>query len=372
MITTLAALASMAVPSMADDQAFLGIFAETKVQKMFGMKMPEIPGMDLSAMPGMEMILGKPTRTLDVRLWSPSLAPQNAAASIAPPPGLKQGDKLDLAIYRPKPGQLEPEEDPKTQDPGKVEDFTIKIYWGSSKTVRPGQPRVIKFDGLTPEQKAAIKAAQAKADKVAKGQYFYKPDWTTAYWPTEKQPGKIAMDAKLPGLYALTTNYTGNVELEAPAQVDFLAPIEITSPASDNKIDLTKFIPFQWKPIPNAIGLYASIMGFVGKNTMIMWYSSEVFEEGVPATNWDYLQMAEVRQYVEQKKFMPGNAVNVDVPEGIFKDTDMTFMQMVGYGPGAALAKAQPLPRIQTKTTLMLILGGKAMDDMGMPDFGEE
>jgi hypothetical protein len=43
----------------------------------------------------------------------------------------------------------------------------------------------------------------------------------------------------------------------------------------------------------------------------------------------------------------------------------MAMLTMVGYGPGAALGAGQPLPRIQTKTSLMATLGGKAMSGMG-------
>ncbi len=37
----------------------------------------------------------------------------------------------------------------------------------------------------------------------------------------------------------------------------------------------------------------------------------------------------------------------------------MVMMNMVAYGPGAATDKTQPMARLQTKSTLNLILGGK-------------
>jgi len=48
--------------------------------------------------------------------------------------------------------------------------------------------------------------------------YFYKPDWTTGYWRPNGQPGRIAPTASLVGHYALTTSYTGNVEIDAPTR----------------------------------------------------------------------------------------------------------------------------------------------------------
>ena len=89
----------------AENQAYLAILAETRVHKMAGM--PAIaelpPGLDLSAMPGLaSMLSGAPEKTREVRLWSPGIAPADAAASVAPPAGLQLGKKLDLALYRPK------------------------------------------------------------------------------------------------------------------------------------------------------------------------------------------------------------------------------------------------------------------------------
>lgn len=366
-ISTIAALSLAKALAEPNDQAFWGVFAETRVMKIAGFKMPELPpGIDLSSMPGMENLPGRPSRSVQIRVWSPFIAPAGATASVAPPAGLKQGPKLDLELYRPT------EKDVKGPDLGEYDmsknsEFTIKIYWGSSKTVREGQPKVIKFASLTPEQQARMKADAAKANPRSTGEsYFYKAGWTTAYWPTKKQRGKIADDASLVGNYALTTSYTGNIAIDAPQEVNFLAPIDFTSPNIEEKLDFTKYLGFQWKKIDNALGLHARIMGMEGKNTLVIWYSSEVFSEGLAGFDYDFMQMADVKQKVKDKAFMPGDATAVDVPEGIFKDSDFVMMMMVGYGPGAALAEGQPLPRIQTKTSLMAMLGGKKMKmDMG-------
>jgi hypothetical protein len=202
---------------------------------------------------------------------------------------------------------------------------------------------------------------QAKAAQPgAQGSYFYKPSWTTGYWPTKSQAGQIAKDASLPGTYALSTNYTGNVSLDVPAGVDFLAPIELSAPNLENELDLSKSLAFQWNPIPNNLGQFASAMGAEGKNTMIIWTSAEVFNEASMG-DVGFLQMAEVRQRVADKLFMAPEATKMTIPAGIFKDADFAMMNMVAYGPGSAADKAQPLPRLQTKSTLQVMLGGKAM-----------
>lgn len=310
------------------------------------------PGIKLP--PEAMMFSGKPARMLSIRLWSPSIAPPNAQASVAPPEGLKQGKKLDLELYRPEGATSGGAG--RDFDPDSNPEFTLKIYWGSSTTVKPDQPRVIKWAGLTDEQKEAMKQQAREAQNSSS--YFYKAGWTTGYWPAKAQAGGIDPSASLTGKYVLTTNYTGNVEIEAPSNVEFLAGIEMTSPNLDRKIDLKKAINFKWGAIPNALGLNASIIGMEGKNTMVLWTSSEVFSDSMIG-DMGYLQMAQVRDYVEKTLFMAGDRTSVDVPAGIFQNADFAMCTMAGYGPGAALDKAQPLPRIQTKTTLMLMLGGK-------------
>lgn len=342
-----------------DDQAFLALLAETRVMRMAGMPKIELPpGVKLPKGPGTEFMSGKPTRNLNIRLWSPGIAAKDAWASVAPPDGLKQGKKLDLDLFRPEAGKGEGGGE-QGEGPGSNPNYTIKIYWGSSKTVREGQPKVITMGSLSPEQKAVI--AEKSKQMRSGASYFYKPDWTTGYWPSKKQPGMIDDAASLVGKYALTTNYTGNVEIEAPSDVDFLAGYNLTSPGLEKKPDLMQSLGFVWDSVPHCLGQYASIMGTIGNDTLILWTSSETYVEGMTMPQ-DYLQMSEVKDYVSKTVFMPGDKTSVDVPAGIFADVDFAMLNMAGYGPGAALDKGQPLPRIQTKSTLMVMLGGKKMN----------
>ncbi len=366
----LCALVSCVAPAFAEqEQAFLAILAETKVNKVVGMKMPELPpmpaGVDMSAMEAMMgMFSGKPQRVLNVRLWSPGIAPDSAFATLFPPKGLLQGDKLNLELYRPKAekGTTEDSGKPGEFNPEAVDKFTIKIYWGSSATVRPGQPKIITWDSMPVEEKEVAKR-QAR-ESSGQSSYFYKPDWTTGYWPTKKQPGKIDAKASLNGKYSLETNYTGNVEIEAPEEVEFLDGFDLSSPDLSKSPDLTKPIDLTWKKIPNALGLSAQIIGMEGRDTLIIWSSSEVYDNALSADR-GFMQMADVRALVEKTVFMKGDDTNATVPIGIFKDCDTVHLTMAGYGHGAALAKAQPLPRIQTKSSLTCMLGGKKMPSMG-------
>jgi len=348
-----------------DNQAFLGIFAETSSMRMAGMPVPKLPagfklpeGVKLPPQAAAALAsLGGAQRKLTVRLWSPGIAADNATATLAIPDGLKLGSKLNLDLYRPKGESGETAGGPGGAG-GVDPEMSIKRYWGSSKTVRPGQPDVIEFKGLSAEQKGVMRNQAAKAQRSTS--YFYKPDWTTGYWPGAKSPGMVEEGAALPGHYNLTTSYTGNVELDVPDNVSFLAGIEMTSPNLEAPIKFDDAITFEWKAIPNVLGYHANIIGMQqGKKTIIMWSSSEAKPD--MGTNFDYMQMAEVRDLVSKDIVMKGDRVEVSVPAGIFKDCDIVMFQMIGYGPGAALDKGQPLPRVQTKTTLNIMLGGNKM-----------
>jgi hypothetical protein len=361
-------LAALCASSMtfarADDQSYLGIFAETTMMKMAGVQPP--PGLsEIKLPPGVKLPAGAlaamrmfmPTKQLSVRLWSPGIAPDDASASLAIPAGLKLGPKLDLKLYRPKPVEGEGDE-PTAPGAPKLSEMTIKMYWGSSPTVKPGQPEVIEFKTLSPEQKALIRSSQMQMRRTAS--YFYKPDWTTGYWPGGNQPDPVEEEAALTGHYALTSTFAGNVEIDVPANVNFLAPIDLSSPKLDKAVKLEDPIAFKWAAIPNALGLYANVIGISqDAKTITMWCSSESKPD--MAVSFDYLQMAEVKDLVQKQIVMPGDRTEVTAPAGIFKDNDIVMGQMIGYGPGAALAEGKPLPRVQSKTTLRLMLGGKKL-----------
>lgn len=350
----------------AENQAYFAIEAETSAQKMAGMPaMPAMPGLPpgFQLPPGVTLppeaaaalaaMGGGPAaakRGLQIRLWSPGLAPEGATAWVTPPAGLKLGDRLDLSLYRPKAGETGDEMPPGMQfDPAKI---TLKLYWGSSATVRRGQPKVIHLGDLSAEQRREMREAQAKA----RASYFYKPDWTTGYWPG-KQPQTIAPDASLVGPLALSSSYTGNVSLDIPAEVDFLKGYELRSPDMSGKPDLSQALALQWAAVPGLLGQNAMGMGMEGRDTFVLWSSSEV--ESFPA-GAGFLEMAQVRELVAARRFMSPETTEVTVPAGIFAKCSMPMVTLTGWGRGTAKDGTQPLPRVQTKTTLQLMLGAPA------------
>ena len=143
-----------------NNQAFLGIFAETHLQKMIGM--PDMTAMlknlPPAALAHMSNIPGMPQRLLTVRLWSPSIAPDTATASLAVPDGLNIGKTLELGLYRPQPEKVNAG-GAAANNMSDIPDFTIKYYWGSSPTVKEGQPQVVDVKNmLTPAMIARMRA----------------------------------------------------------------------------------------------------------------------------------------------------------------------------------------------------------------------
>lgn len=353
-----------------ENQAYIGIFAETAATRIAGAPLPKLPpGVNLSDLaklpPGVKLppqlaaalaMLKGAQRKITVRLWSPGLAPDGATAALTVPEGLMIGPKLDLELYSPKgeEGDLPP------GAPTSLPDFSIKRYWGSSATAKASQPEVFDLKSLTPEQKVMMRS-QAMKMRQTTDSYFYKPNWTTAYFPPSKGVTAVPDEGALAGNYLLTSSYTGKVEMDVPDTVNFLPAIEMTSPNMDKAVPMEDALVFRWKPVPNVIGYSANIIGMEGQKTIVMWNSAE--EKPDMGLAFDYLEMAQVRDLVSRKMVMGKDTIEMTIPAGIFKDCDFVMFQMIGYGPGSAIEKGQPLPRLQTKTTLGITLGGKKIKD---------
>ncbi len=349
----------------AEERATLDIFAETQSMKMIGMPdMAELmAGLDpslLANIPGMANLpMMGPKRLLDVSLRSPGVAPENGAAALGVPNGLGLGPTLNLEIVRPEPVTPGEGAQPASTD------FTVKYYWGSSPTVKPGQPEVLQMGALTPEQRQAMEAAQAA---MARGGAGLKAgdNWTWAHWPTATEPGIIGKDAALPGHYALATNYTGGATVDMPAEMNFLGAIELTSPPLTESPPLDAAIVFAWKPVKGALGYHAQIVGMEGEKVLIVWISSELGPKG--GMGWEFLTPKQIAELVESGALIGPDRKEVTVPAGIFQGCQNVFLMMTGYGMGVRGEGETVQPRAQTKTTLMIpLMGGMMPEGEGGP-----
>lgn len=343
----------------AEDDAFLAITIDTSFTKMVGM--PEIEMPDLGDLPeGFELPPealamfggGAPTHQMEVKLWSPGDAPAGAEATLTPPAGFQGGAALPLEIQR--SGERKERRDPSEREPfnpDDMPDMTIKQYWGSSRTVRDGQPRIIRlrdevdldnFDwDAVDDHLAAIEAAQDRADE--KG-------WTSATWPNEraKHP-QLTLQDLLPGVWNLATSYTGNATLQVPTNVNILGHFELAGLTEEP--DWSQFLDLTWKPIPGLLGSQATMVGSEDENTMVIWSSVETTDYDEPP--WDYLSAAAVRAAIQQKLIVPPDTTTLYVPAGIFADSQHTSLMMTGWGQGAANDEGDTKVRLQLKTELM-------------------
>lgn len=361
-----------AVVAANQDRAFWAVFLDTSVNRNAGMPdmsamLRNMPPEALRNLPpeARAMMAGGAQRRFSTRVWSPGIAPREAKAEVFPPAGAKLGEKLTLALWR--PGDTD-EEAAGPGDPGAVQEpqgkFTIKIYWGSSRTVKPGQPKVVEIDWATlPEvDRARMRQAMEARDSLG-----HRADWTDASWPTAREDRAVEDDARMEGTIRLETNYTGSTSVEVPANVNFLAGIEFSQPDLAELPDLSEALEFKWDAIANCLGYQAQITGMIGRDTLILWYAGEA-EPREQATD-DFMQMADVRRLVEEQQFLPGDATAMTAPAGIFVDCDFVNLTMTGYGTGAANDEGQPRARVQSRTRFMGMLGGKMAQQM-MPGAG--
>lgn len=368
LILALSLLAVASAPLLAETRkADLAILAETRADIMPGMEVPEgfdpemlkgFPGM--ADIPGLSGLFG-PKRSLEILLSSPGKAPSDAYARVTAPASFKKGPVLNLEIE--KPGKPVPWEsgtdEAENRMPDKQKEFVIKRYWGSSQTVRQGQPEVIKWSTLNQQMQGQIQAAVAKAKLFGE---LAEPDNTRAYWPNKPDDYNIAKDASLAGEWKLDTNYCGTASLIAPTDVTFLAPFEFSGALKSGDIDLNSAITINWKAIPGLLASEAGAMGMEGENTLILWSSSEKKTD-----NWmgggmgGFITAAEAQAGVKDGTLIAPDKTTVFIPAGIFKNCDMATLTMTGYGKGAASTGDKVNARIQTKTVATVMLGGNMM-----------
>lgn len=343
-------------------QTQLTVFAETTSMRMAGM--PDISGLSKQlsdmAIPGTEAnpMLSGPRKKMRVRLWSPSIAPKDAVAELFIPAGLKLGEKLALEIYRPKDGDM-PDS---TKDSGddytseKLSKCTIKYYWGSGEKVKEGQPMILKWDDIPENQKMEIMKQADMVVSKKQSPLFYRPNWSTGYWPTEKGKSGVGKDAKMQGTYRLSTNYAGNTSVSVPENVNFLEAFVLTSPGLQQIPSFDKVINFKWNPIQNLVGSQAMIIGITGEDEITIWSSSEI--QTMEVVFSEYPETDEVKRMVDEKIFMPPSQTEVTVPEKIFTGCNSVFMMMNGYGNGVLTNDGSIISKVRAKTNLMVMLKG--------------
>lgn len=308
--------------------------------------MPKIPGMDI---PG----FNAPTRTLSMNLTSDKKADAQSKAEVMIPEGLRLGPKVKLTIDL--PGESEqglPDEigDEKQEE---MSDFTMKLYWKSSQTVLPGQPRVITSADIN----SAITAAP-NAMKKFKMAVESAEDGSYAYWPGHdfKQLDK---KAGTPGGYTLTTNYCGGTTFSMEQSQNFLDPISLAG--LDKGVDLNKFIKVQWKPVTNAAAYLVTAFGSSEKE-MITWTSST--DPDITGNIYSgAISKAEMKKYLDSGILLPPTATTCYIPVGIFKNTQSPMLMITAYGNDTIQRKDGIETQIVVRSNATAMLSGPIGED---------
>jgi len=334
-----------------------------------------IPGMPSGEMSGMEGMMGKmmgmpefgPTRKLHLQLNSPRSLPPDPNATHDIPPGQNMGKTLPLLI--PVHEKAAPERYTREEREEKFEKpkFRMLIYWGCSEEVRPGQPVVIDTEKMNPED-------FGKAFSGRTGTRQYPPSerdgWIYSDWPNRKSTLTVPKDSSLLGSHFVHGNYTPDIKFSIDRMRDFMAPVEFAS----IKGSTSESIRFQWKEIPTAIGYLATAMAHNQQaGETIFWSSSEVQDSGFGLM--DFLTPADVRRFIKDKVVMDPRTTNCTIPKGIFKGTEGSMLNFIGYGeemnvvyppkPEDPKEPWQPIwsVKVRLKSTGMTMLGSEEREE---------
>jgi len=325
------------------------ITADTVIMHMAGMPDLTETSKQLNSfeIPSPESYFSTDRKKFKVRFWTPSEAPKEASAKLLLPNDLKLGESIKLHIARPEEGlnSISAEEIPE-----ELSDITVKYYWGCGEEINPEQESILKWDSIPDMQKSAI-IRQIYSDK---GSFFYKPDWSIAFYPNEKETKKIDRKAKLAGKYKLITNYAGEAEITIPESADFLKPFIFTSPNLNKSVPFDKPITFKWKPINNILGINALIIGTSKDGTITIWSSSEV--SGADIIPDEYPDREMIKKMTEDGILMPADQTEMKIPAKIFSSCDSVFMIMNGYGNEISYENYNIITQIKTKTSVMVML----------------
>ncbi len=291
-----------------------------------------IPGMpaDMPSLGGMfGGRMGGPNRGLLLQLNSPRPLPAEPSATHDIPPGQSMGGTLPL-IIPPKPGAERSGES--AEGPGQFEKPKARmlIYWGCGEKVKPGQPRVLDTEKMSPEE-----FGKAMSGHFSSAQYPPAPrtGWIYSEWPNEKNRVNIPGNSSLEGEHVVHGNYIPDIRFSIDKKHDFMAPVEFTSVTGER----TESMKVRWRAIPTATGYFAMAMARNEKNgETIIWTTSGVPEPGYGLMN--YLPGADVRRLIREKVIMPPDVTSCSVPKGIFSGSEGAMLQFIAYGDDLQIA----------------------------------
>lgn len=286
-----------------------------------------VPGMptEMSGIAGLfggKKLFG-PRRDLHLQLESPHVPTDAPKADHEIPPEQKMGASLPLVTPVIEKSEYVPPERGETPKKFEKPKARMLIYWGCGETIGKGQPKVIDTATMSP-----MTFAKAFTGRTPTRQTPPSPrkGWTYSEWPNKDDRTDIPADSSLIGNHAVTSNYTPTISFALDNKRDFMAPVEF-SPLQKTAAGAVKV---EWKPIPTAIGYFATAIGHNQETEeTIFWSASEVPELGFALQ--DYLTPGDVTRFIKEKVILPPSKTACTIPP-IFKEGQAGMMQFIAYG----------------------------------------
>ncbi|MDR3076775.1 MAG: tetratricopeptide repeat protein [Synergistaceae bacterium] len=199
------------------------------------------------------------------------------------------------------------------------EDWTLKIYWGSSKTVKPGQPIIISTkDAGKNSPKLFNHQPSANIWRGAP-----KNGWGWGVWPNAKLTETVPQGASLIGEHFVYGNYLPHIRFKV-GHHDFMDAITAASSGGGNEAAAVK-----WEELPGAVGYFVYAMSAdETKREMTIWTSSEKATAGIQGHEY----ASKIRDLEKQGVVLQPGTRAVDIPAGIFAGSDNTILMVHGWG----------------------------------------
>lgn len=248
----------------------------------------------------------------------------------------------------------------------------LVMYWGCSKTVRPGQPKVVDLSKATVADMAKFfesRRATQRGAHAAAGRPI---------WPSRQDKRALGEHASIVGEHAFVgKGVPESFKFQIPAAQDIMAPMKV------QETDVGGSVAFEWPAVPHARAYFLGTMGALpdGKNGVVIWTSSEVPDSGLGL--FDYQTNAAVDKWLKEKVLLPPSTTRCEVPKEAAGEGRM--LRAIAYGTELDLAypprpKDPKIPwepewsvKIRVKSMSTTIVGMEGMEDMDeMPSFDEE
>jgi hypothetical protein len=254
----------------------------------------------------------------------------------------------------------------------------LLIYWGCGEHAPPGQPFVLDFSNIGPDQ--PIPQMPRMID--ARPERPPSPETSATYgvWPNERSRTTVPPSGSLVGHHTVQGDYSPQIDFTLGPDHDFLGPLNLSAgektPAGATRLT--------WASVGGATGYFAFLVGGGDRGNQgtsaVMWSSAESPSMG--GALMDYLPPGEVRRLIAERAVLPPTTTECLVPAEVSAAIHGGFVQMIAYGDEATFADP-PRPKdprtpwnlkwtvkVRFKSTAGAVLGMNMPANRGAPPSG--